>query len=179
MNSGIDHARQRTGDKTPPVTGKIHTYRCSTTWEGSTGEGYDAYDRAHTATAPPARATLTMASDPAFEGDPTLLNPEQLIVLAASSCQLLSFLTVAARARIDVVAYHDTATAVMPEDDPPVRITRIELQPVITVVSSSDGGPSGDRLLHLCEIAHRECYVANSLRTDIAVAPTFVRQSGS
>jgi len=43
------------------------------------------------------------------------------VVLAAGSCQLLSFLAVAARARLDVVAYEDDAEGVMPEGDHPVR----------------------------------------------------------
>ncbi|MDQ6854594.1 MAG: OsmC family peroxiredoxin, partial [Actinomycetota bacterium] len=87
----------------------VHRYTVSCAWQGSTGGGYDAYDRSHTATAPPARPTLPLSSDPAFRGDPALLNPEQLLVMAAASCQLLSFLAVAARARVDVVDYRDDA----------------------------------------------------------------------
>jgi len=159
------------------MTGTIHTYRTSLTWKGSTGEGYAAYDRTHSVVAPPAEATLTLSSDPAFSGDPSLLSPEQLLVLSASSCQLLSFIAVAARSRIDVVAYRDSAEAVMPEDDSPTRITRIDLRPIVTIRSGDAGAPSDDRLLHLCEVAHEECYVANSLRTEVVVIPTFERQN--
>ena len=155
------------------MNGTVHTYRTTLEWEGSTGVGYDAYDRTHSVGAPPASATLTMASDPAFNGDPALLNPELLIVMAASSCQLLAFLAVAARARFDVVGYQDAAEAVMPEDDQPTRITRIVLRPTITVRARNGVEPSRDRLGHLCEVAHRECYVANSLRTEVVVEPTF------
>lgn len=158
------------------MTGAVHTYRTTLAWDGSTAAGYEAYGRAHTVTAPPAVPTLTLASDPAFRRDPSLLNPEQLLVLAASSCQLLSFLAVAARARIDVVAYRDAAEATMPEDDPPMRITQIVLHPAITVSASEGSGPSDDRLRHLCEVAHRECFVANSLNTEIVVEPTFARE---
>src|SRR5258708_1309464 len=65
-----------------------HHYSATCAWSGSTAGGYESYDRTHRATAPPATAELTLASDPAFRGDPALLNPEQLLVLAASSCQL-------------------------------------------------------------------------------------------
>lgn len=107
------------------------------------------------------------------------MNPEQLLVLSASSCQLLSFLAVAARARIDVVDYRDSAEAVMPEDDRPMRITRIVLRPEITVSASDSAGPTDEKLRHLCEAAHRECFIANSLRTEVVVEPTFSRRDGS
>ena len=151
------------------MAGTTHRYTVGCTWQGSTADGYEAYDRGHEAIAPPAVPTLSLSSDPSFRGDPQLLNPEQLLVIAASSCQLLSFLAVAARARIDVVEYRDEAEGVMPEDDPPLRITRIVLRPAITV----RGDVAESRLTHLCEVAHRECFIASSLTTDIVVEPTF------
>ena len=151
----------------------IHTYRTSLTWDGTTSGGYKRYDRTHQLRAEPAAAGLTLSSDPAFLGDPSLLNPEQLLVAAASSCQMLSFLAVAAGARLDVVAYRDDAEAVMPEDDLPVRITRIDLRPAITLADTASERPTEERLVHLCEVAHRQCFIANSLTTDVVVTPTF------
>jgi organic hydroperoxide reductase OsmC/OhrA len=110
---------------------------------------------------------LTLAADPAFLGDPTLLNPEQLLLLAASSCQLLSFLAVAARARIDVRSYDDDAEAEMPEDDHPVRVTRITLRPHVVV----GPGPTVERIEHLLEVAHRECFIANTLNSELVMQP--------
>ncbi len=151
------------------MAGTTHRYRTECSWRGSTADGYDAYDRTHRGSADPAEPMLTLSGDPAFRGDARRLNPEQLVVLAASSCQLLSFLAVAARARIDVTGYRDEAEGVMPEDDPPLRITRIVLHPVITV----RGEVAVSRLEHLCEVAHRECFIAGSLTTEILVEPTF------
>lgn len=149
-------------------------YRTDLAWEGSTGAGYEAYPRAHRLTAAPAPATLELSSDPAFRGDPALLNPEQLLLAAASSCQLLSFLAVAARARLDVVGYTDRAEAEMPEDDRPMRLTRITLRPVITLGPSS-AAVTDERLDHLVEVAHRECFIANSLRSEMSVLASYVR----
>jgi organic hydroperoxide reductase OsmC/OhrA len=155
----------------------MHHYQVTCAWTGTTGVGYEAYTRTHTVTAPPAETGLTLSADPAFRGDATLLNPEQLLVLAAASCQLLSFLAVAARARLDVVAYDDDAVAEMPEDDLPVRITSITLRPRIAVRSDDPSLGRADALVdrvhHLCEVAHRECYIANSVTTEITVEPTF------
>jgi organic hydroperoxide reductase OsmC/OhrA len=146
---------------------RVHRYTVSSRWRGSTGAGYDAYDRSHEVEATPGGVTLALSSDPTFRGDATLLNPEQLLVMAASSCQLLSFLAVVARARIDVIEYRDDAEGVMPEDDPPMRITRITLKPQIVVGEDVNEA----RVRHLVEVAHRECFIANSLTTEVVVEP--------
>ena len=143
-----------------------HTYRARCHWTGDTGAGWENYDRRHTASAPPAAPELTLTTGE-DKGDPSQLNPEQLLVVAASSCQLLSFLHVAAKARIEVIEYEDDAEGVMPEDDPPMRVTTIVLKPRIVVRE----GPSEERVMHLAQVAHHECYIANSLRTDVRVEP--------
>lgn len=151
---------------------KEHHYHVTCRWNGSTGVGYEAYDRTHVLSATPAETKLRTSSDPAFRGDPKLLNPEQLLVMAASSCQLLSFLAVASRKRIDVVDYVDQAGGFMPEDDKPIRITRIVLRPRIVV----KGGDAAV-VKKAVEIGHHECFIANSLKTDIQVEPEIVIQS--
>jgi organic hydroperoxide reductase OsmC/OhrA len=153
--------------------GHTHTYRTELAWEGSTAAGYDTYPRAHRLAAGSALAALDLSSDPAFRGDPERLNPEQLLLAAASSCQLLSFLAVAARARIDIVGYTDQAEAVMPEDDRPMRLTHITLRPVITVGAAAE--VTDQRLDHLVEVAHRECFIANTLRSEMTIVATYVR----
>jgi organic hydroperoxide reductase OsmC/OhrA len=149
---------------------RTHRYEVSCSWSGSTGVGYRDYGRTHQGGTTPATVALTLSGDPAFGGDPSQLNPEQLVVLAAASCQLLSFLAIAARARIDVVAYTDDAEGEMAEDEPPLRIGRILLRPRITL---AEAVPEA-RVRRLVELAHGECYVANSLRSEIVVTPTFV-----
>ncbi len=146
----------------------IHTYQACCSWRGTTAVGYEKYDRTHTVSAPPAAHSLTLSAAPAFRGDPLQLNPEQLLVIAASSCQRLSFLAVAARARVNVLEYDDEADADMPEDDSPVRITRVKLKPRIVV----GVGVSEARVRQLVELAHHECYIANSLKSAVTVQPS-------
>jgi len=147
----------------------VHHYQATCRWEGTTARGYGAYRRAHELQCPPASAALHLSADPAFLGDPSLLNPEQLVVGAASSCQLLSFLAVAARAKVEVISYVDNAEGEMPDHGGAVSIERIVLRPHIVV----GPGTSEAHLRHLVEVAHRECYVANSLRSEVTVVPTF------
>src|SRR3954468_24064984 len=143
-----------------------HLYHARTHWTGDTGLGWDGYDRAHSASAPPATPDLTLTTGES-KGDPAQLNPEQLLLMAASSCQLLWFLHLAAKARVEVIEYEDDAEAEMPEDDPPVRITRNVLRPRIAVRS----GPTEERVQHLVELAHQECYIANSLNSEVVLDP--------
>lgn len=144
-----------------------HRYRATCTWSGSTGAGYDGYGRAHRVEAPPAATALALSNDPTLGGDAALLDPEQLVLAAASSCQLLSFLAIAARARIDVTAYRDDAEATMSHGEGPARIAAIVLHPQITVAA----GPSVPRVERLVHLAHQECYIANSLATPVTVDP--------
>lgn len=140
-----------------------HRFRTDLAWQGSTGQGYAAYDRGHTVRAEPASAQLHMSSSPAFRGDPARLNPEQLLVAALSSCQMLSFLALAARHHVDVVAYRDEATALMP-----VRsgwVESAELRPVIEVRGLAEVGA----VLALVAQAHEECFIARSVRTQVMV----------
>src|SRR5690349_22985507 len=118
--------------------GADHRYRAQVRWAGSTGAGYRAYPRAHSAWVPPATEGFDLSADPHFRGDADLPNPEQLLVLAASSCQLLSFLAVAARQGVDVVGYEDGAVGEMPADARPQRITRIILRPTVSVAGDVD-----------------------------------------
>jgi organic hydroperoxide reductase OsmC/OhrA len=149
------------------TTVHVHRYAARISWTGSTGVGYDGYARQHQAECPPAATRLVLSSDAAFRGDPSQLNPEQLLVAAAASCQLLSFLAVAARARIDVVGYEDDAEGEMPESERPMRITRITLRPRIRIAGVCDEA----RIHSLVELAHRECFIANSLTSEMSVEP--------
>ena len=141
-------------------------FRAHTSWSGSTAEGWEHYDRAHTARAEPAKQELTVTTAES-KGDPDHLNPEQLLLMAASSCQMLWFLHLAAKARTDVVAYEDDCEAEMPED----RFTRVVLRPVITV----RGDAKDDRVRALSEQAHRHCNIAKSLRCPVELEPRVER----
>ena len=148
-----------------------HEYAARLSWTGSTGLGWDHYDRTHSVTAPPAEQEVRVTTGES-KGDPAILNPEQLLLMAASSCQLLWFLHLASKARIDVVSYEDEASALMPEDDPPVRITEITLRPRITVA----GDASEERVRKLVDTAHEHCFIANSLKSSMRIEPRVERR---
>ena len=145
----------------------VHRFESRVAWRGDTGAGYDAYDRSHEASAAPADATLHLSADPAFLGSPASMNPEQLLLVAASSCQLLSFLARAARMRLSVLAYEDRAEASMDMEDAPARINRIVLRPAIAVAPGTDEA----RVRKAVDGAHRDCFIANTLACEMVIEP--------
>ena len=149
------------------MTPDAHRYEVELRWTGSTGLGWEGYDRAHSATAPPAEQEVVLTTGEA-KGDPRQLNPEQLLVMAASSCQMLMFLHLAAKARIDVVQYEDAASGLMPMDVEPTGVTEITLRPRIVVASSGSGE---ERVRKLLRTAHEHCYIANSLKSAVVIEP--------
>lgn len=114
---------------------------------------------------------MRVSADSAFCGNPERINPEQLVVMAASSCQLLSFLALAARVRVQVLEYDDRFEAEMPENDKPVRLTRITLRPRVVV----GPGDKKERILKLAEMAYKRCYITDSLITEVTVEPEEVK----
>ncbi|KAA6223540.1 OsmC family peroxiredoxin [Streptomyces albofaciens JCM 4342] len=147
-----------------------HTYATHLHWNGSTAAGIRSYSRAHIATAPPAAAEVALSADPAFRGDAERLNPEQLVLMAASSCQMLSFLAVAARAGIDVLSYDDEAAGHLDLTADPARLGTISLAVTVQVAAGTDEAT----VRELAEQAHRECYIANSLSVPVEVTTTVV-----
>jgi organic hydroperoxide reductase OsmC/OhrA len=144
----------------------VNRYETQLRWSGSTGLGWERYDRTHVATAPAAEQEVRLTTGES-KGDPSILNPEQLVLMAASSCQMLWFLHLAAKARVDVVSYEDAAIALMPTDGKPVRITEIELRPHIVVA----GAANEARVRRLADTAHEHCFVANSLTAELTLQP--------
>ncbi len=147
-----------------------HLYNVTCSWRGSTGAGYEQYTRTHEVAAPSVKTPITLSSDPVFRGDPSLMNPEQLLVMAASSCQMLSFLALAAKKQVNVVEYDDKAEGYMPESEKPVRIVRIMLKPRIVIDGTIDPGT----VESMVKLAHGYCFIANSLKTDIRIEPEIV-----
>ncbi|WP_432382689.1 OsmC family protein [Duganella sp. P38] len=144
-----------------------HHYQLTVTWTGNRGSGtsgYRDYDRDHAISAA-GKPTIPGSSDPAFRGDATRWNPEELLVASASACHKLWYLHLCADAGIIVTAYEDAAAGTMHDD----RFERIVLRPRVTIAA-------GDRelALQLHHVAHQKCYIANSVNFPILCEPSIV-----
>lgn len=102
---------------------------------------------------------LCGSADPAFHGDPTLYNPEDLLMVALSSCHMLSYLAVCAHAGIVVASYEDSAVGTLARRDGRVKFIDVLLRPKVVLRDGSDIARA--RALH--EKAHDICVIVNSV----------------
>lgn len=145
--------------------GKEHHYQVQVTWTGAAAGGtvdYKSYLREYRADFP-GKPSITGSSDPAFRGDPNLHNPEDMLVLALSSCHMLSYLALAALEGLEVVAYEDSAEGTMQQEGRGGRFTEVMLRPRVRIAPGSDPERNRARAEALHEEAHQTCFIANSV----------------
>src|SRR3954447_23259941 len=118
-----------------------HVYRMTNRWTGDLGTGtssYQAYSRNHEYFGTGKIAPIAGSSDPAFRGDATRYNPEELLVGALSTCHMLWVLHLCADAGIVVTEYADEACGEMVEHaDGSGEFTRVLLRPEMRVSDAS------------------------------------------
>jgi organic hydroperoxide reductase OsmC/OhrA len=118
------------------------------------------------------RPPLEVAAAPQYKGDPTKLNPEELFVASLVSCQMLTYLALAARAGVLVSAYEDRAEATLTMAERRMRITEVVLHPRITIAAAADE----DKARALVDAAHDGCFIANSVTCTVRAEPEIVRE---
>jgi len=156
---------------------KLHSYEVRVKWTGNEGEGtktYRGYRRDHIISAG-SKPEIAGSSDPAFRGDRSRYNPEELLVAALSSCHMLAYLHLCAVNQISVVDYQDAAFGEMRENpDGSGEFVRVVLRPVVTIEFGNDRAKATD--LH--HRAHELCFIARSVNFPVEVQPE-IRESGS
>ncbi|GGB55268.1 peroxiredoxin [Tistrella bauzanensis] len=149
------------------MTGRVHHYAATVAWTGDLGQGtagYRSFSRDHDIRMD-GKPAIAGSSDPAFRGDATRHNPEDLLVGSAAACHMLWYLHLASQAGVIVRGYTDDATGEMTETaDGGGAFSRIVLRPRVEI---SAGDPGLARTLHVR--AHELCFIANSLRCPIEV----------
>jgi organic hydroperoxide reductase OsmC/OhrA len=150
--------------------GKTHSYPIRMRWTGNTGEGtseYRGYERAHEYSVL-GKPVIPGSSDPAFRGDRSRYNPEELLVMSLSSCHMLWYLHLCSESKIVVVEYEDDAVGTMIED--PERggyFTEVVLRPRVLLAPGSNTSLA----VSLHERAHHLCFIANSVNFPVRCDP--------
>ncbi|HMH76333.1 MAG TPA: OsmC family protein, partial [Candidatus Udaeobacter sp.] len=96
------------------------------------------------------------------------VDPEEAYVAAISSCHMLTFLYVAMREGFVVLAYEDDAVGVMRKNEHgAIWVSAVTLNP--RIVYGGDKQPTAPDVDHLHHLAHEQCFIANSVKTEITV----------
>ncbi len=96
------------------------------------------------------------------------VDPEEAFVASLSSCHMLFFLHFAARGKFVVDEYLDNAIGVMGKNaEGKMAMLRVRLRPIVTF--SGDGAPDEDQIRQLHRRSHEECFIANSVKTEVTV----------
>ncbi len=147
-----------------------HNYQLTVKWTGNNGQGtanYRAYERSHSIIINN-KAEILGSSDPAFRGDKTRHNPEELFLASLSACHMLWYLHLCAEAGIVVVEYSDQASGVMKESaDGGGRFTEVTLHPSVIVSDSS----MLEKANEVHQEANRLCFIANSCNFPVRHKP--------
>ena len=100
------------------------------------------------------------------------VDPEEAFIASLSSCHLLWFLSIAARRGFIVDSYQDHAIGIMGKDATGrLAMTRVTLRPETQF--SGAKRPTADDVLAMHHEAHDQCFIANSVKTDVRCEPAF------
>ncbi|MCB1777508.1 MAG: OsmC family protein [Candidatus Competibacteraceae bacterium] len=145
----------------------IHTH-----WQRTTPD-FDpkTFDRSHTWHLAGGQ-TVNGSAAPEYSGNPEMSNPEEALLAALSSCHMLTFLTIAALKKLVVDSYEDQPTAELGKNEKgKIMVSRLTLRP--RVVFSGDTIPSTEALMDLHRKAKENCFIGNSLLSELILEPVF------
>jgi organic hydroperoxide reductase OsmC/OhrA len=145
-------------------------HRATVAWRRTSDSfDYDAYNRDHEWTFE-CGVRVPASAAPDFRGNPGHVDPEEALVAALSSCHMLTFLAVCARKRLVVDSYDDQAVGYLEKNaEGNLAVTRVVLRPRVRF--GGEGPPPDDELAQLHAKAHHNCFIANSVRTEVTVEP--------
>ncbi len=129
-------------------------YSRSHTWEFDGGVTVPASSSPHVVPLP-----LSVAEN---------VDPEEAFIAALSSCHMLTFLGIAAKQKYVIGSYVDDAVGVLEEDESGrSSVTKVTLRPEIVFLGTKQ--PTAKQIQKLHHLAHKNCFIANSVKTDIVV----------
>ena len=155
-----------------------HHYTAIVEWRRGADEAFtdNRYSRGHSwsfdggvtvpASSAPSSVRLPFSREDAVD-------PEEAFVAALSSCHMLTFLHLAAKAEFVVESYRDEASGAMsPNEAGRLWVSTVTLAPEIAFEGERRPSPAELDALH--HEAHEQCFIANSVKTAITVSPRII-----
>lgn len=150
------------------IMGFKHLFKAKAFWYSDRkNENIKGYSRNHTI-AIEGKPVLNVSAAKAFKGDPTLYNPEDMLLGSLVSCHMMSYLYVCAQNGIEVLSYSDDAVATLEvAPDGSGRFTEVVLNPKVIIANAE----RIEEALALHKKANQLCFIANSCNFPILHNP--------
>lgn len=146
----------------------MSTHQARLEWRRETNEFvYQTYNRDHQWVFDGGIKVMASAS-PNFLGNPACVDPEEAFIASLASCHMLSFLAIAAKKRFVVDSYKDCAVGCLEKNAAGhYALTEVNLKPKINF--GGERTPSAEELEQMHDLAHHQCFIANSVKTEVTI----------
>lgn len=157
---------------------KAHNYTARIQWTGNRGDGtrtYSGYDRTWNVETP-GKPVIQCSNDPLLGGDPSLPNPEDMLIASLSACHMLWFLHLASKQRIVVTNYSDAPIAFgKTEPSGAGRFVSATLRPKITLENIANA----ERADQIHGEIHKYCFIARSVAFPVSFEATYIEEAAN
>ena len=132
---------------------------------------YKTYDRSHLWKFE-GGTVIKASAAPDYMGRSELVNPEEAFAASLASCHMLTFLAIASMKKYTVATYEDNAVAILGKNEKQrMAVTTVYLRPNISF--NGDNIPDKTIVDEMHHRAHQECFISNSVLTEIVIEPVY------
>ncbi len=147
-------------------------YKATIKWQRTSPDFLKGkYSREHTWTFD-GGVTVPASSSPSVVpvpySNPAHVDPEEAFVASISSCHMLTFVYLAGKRGFQMDSYEDEAVGVLTKNEKGAPwVSLVTLHPKIVYSGDKKPSPADEKQLH--HLAHEQCYIANSIKTEVTV----------
>lgn len=132
---------------------------------------YKNYDRTHSWKFEGGIVVKASAA-PEYLGKKEFVNPEEAFAASLASCHMLTFLAIASMKKFSIEIYEDKVVAILDKNEKSrMAVTKLYLRPKITFTGNNV--PDKAIINEMHHRAHTECFISNSVLTEIIIEPVF------
>jgi len=122
----------------------------------------------------PGKISLDASSAPGYKGNAAFVNPEELFVSSIASCQMLTYVYLCSRNKMDIISYKDEAEGFLGKNEHgAIFVEKVQLRPRITF-ENAESQQTRAMAIRLIHEAHEGCFVSNSAKSIVDIEPGFI-----
>jgi peroxiredoxin-like protein len=121
----------------------------------------------------PGLPSVSVGAPPEFNGREGSWSPEQLLVASVNTCYMLTLVAIAENSKIVLISFTSSAKGKLEKvQGAGYQVTEIMIKPKVVVASAKDV----ERISRIIEKAKQNCFVSNSIKSTVTVAPEIFHQ---